>query len=58
MVNKKNVKAVSKDTSLETVAIAAIPAGIGLISADQLLSGVAVAVIGIAALALKYNMRD
>ena len=51
-------KSEAKDTTLETIAIGAIPIGVGLIQAGQLESGVAVALIGIASLVVKYKKRD
>ena len=50
-------KTEAKDTTLETIAIGAIPVGIGLIQAGQLESGVATAAIGIISLVAKYKLR-
>jgi hypothetical protein len=60
MVDVKNAiptKDEAKDTTLETVAIGAIPIGIGLIQAGQLEAGVLTAAIGIICLVLKYKLR-
>jgi hypothetical protein len=54
----EQTKPVAKDTGLETVAIGAIPIGLGLIQAGEVVSGVAAAGIGVAALVVKYKLRD
>ena len=47
----------AKETGLETIAIGAIPISIGLLQAGQLESGIAIGVIGLASLVVKYKTR-
>jgi len=57
MVDTDKAKSTTKEAGLETIAIAAIPAGIAMIQAGQLEAGIATAIIGIVVLGIKYHTR-